>query len=126
MKIQEDARYAKSDEWARAEGGVATVGVSDYAQQKLGDVVFVGEISVGATVKAGEILTSVESVKAASDIYSPVSGKVVAVNHEVIAKPELINADPYGAGWLAKIELSAPEELNTLMSAPDYAEYRKE
>jgi len=126
MKIQEDARYAKSDEWARAEGGVATVGVSDYAQQKLGDVVFVGEISVGATVKAGEILTSVESVKAASDIYSPVSGKVVAVNHEVITKPELINTDPYGAGWLAKIELSAPEELNTLMGAADYAEYRKE
>jgi len=126
MKIQEEARYAKSDEWARADGGVATVGVSDYAQQKLGDVVFVGEISVGATVKAGEILTSVESVKAASDIYSPVSGKVVAVNHEVITKPELINTDPYGAGWLAKIELSAPEELNTLMGAADYAEYRKE
>ncbi len=126
MKIQNDARYAKSDEWARAEGGIATVGISDYAQDKLGDVVFVGEISVGAAVKAGEILTSVESVKAASDIYCPVSGKVVEVNHEVTAKPELINSDPFGEGWLAKIELSNSEELNALMSAADYAEYRKE
>jgi glycine cleavage system H protein len=126
MKIQEDARYAKSDEWARVEGTTATVGVSDYAQDKLGDVVFVGEIAVGKEVKAGEILTSVESVKAASDIYSPVSGKVVEVNHEVTAKPELLNSDPFGAGWLAKIELSNPEELNALMSAADYAEYRKE
>jgi glycine cleavage system H protein len=126
MKIQEDARYAKSDEWARVEGTTATVGVSDYAQDKLGDVVFVGEIAVGKEVKAGEILTSVESVKAASDIYSPVSGKVVEVNHEVTAKPELLNSDPFGAGWLAKIEFSNPEELNALMSAADYAEYRKE
>jgi glycine cleavage system H protein len=126
MKIQEDARYAKSDEWARVDGTTATVGVSDYAQDKLGDVVFVGEIAVGKEVKAGEILTSVESVKAASDIYSPVSGKVVEVNHEVTAKPELLNSDPFGAGWLAKIELSNPEELNALMSAADYAEYRKE
>lgn len=126
MKIKEDARYAKSDEWACAEGNIATVGVSDYAQDKLGDVVFVGEISVGTAVKAGEILTSVESVKAASDIYSPVSGKVVEVNHEVTAKPELLNTDPFGAGWLAKIELSNPEELNALMGAADYAAYRKE
>lgn len=126
MKIQDDARYAKSDEWARSEGLTATVGVSDYAQDKLGDVVFVGEIAVGKEVKAGAILTSVESVKAASDIYSPVSGKVVEVNHDVTAKPELINSDPFGAGWLAKIELSNPDELNALMSAADYAEYRKE
>jgi glycine cleavage system H protein len=92
----------------------------------LGDVVFVGEISVGSTLKAGDILTSVESVKAASDVYTPVSGKVLEVNHEVTAKPELLNSDAFGAGWLAKIELSNPDELNSLMSATDYAEYRKE
>lgn len=126
MKIQNDARYAKSDEWVRVEGGVAFVGVSDYAQGKLGDVVFVGDISVGSILKAGDLLTSVESVKAASDVYTPVSGKVLEVNHEVTAKPELLNSDAFGAGWLAKIELSNPDELNGLMSAADYAEYRKE
>ncbi|MCX6087283.1 MAG: glycine cleavage system protein GcvH [Candidatus Cryosericum sp.] len=126
MKIQNDARYAKSDEWVRVEGGVAVVGVSDYAQGKLGDIVFVGDVAPGLILKAGDILTSVESVKAASDIYSPVSGKVLEVNHEVVAKPELINSDAFGAGWLAKIELSNPDELNGLMSATDYAEYRKE
>lgn len=126
MKIQNDSRYAKSDEWVRVEGGVAVVGVSDYAQGKLGDVVFVGDVAIGSILKAGDLLTSVESVKAASDIYTPVSGKVLEVNREVIAKPELINTDAFGAGWLAKIELSNPDELNGLMSAADYAEYRKE
>ncbi len=126
MKIQNDARYAKSDEWVRVEGDVAIVGVSDYAQNKLGDIVFVGDITVGATLKAGDLLTSVESVKAASDIYSPVSGTVTEVNKEVVSKPELINSDAFGAGWLAKIKLSSPAELNSLMSASDYAEYRKE
>ncbi len=126
MKIQNEARYAKSDEWVRVEGGVAFVGISDYAQNKLGDIVFVGDIAVGAVLKAGDLLTSVESVKAASDVYTPVSGKVVDVNREVVAKPELVNSDAFGAGWLAKIELSNPDELKTLMSASDYAEYRKE
>ncbi|MCX6064067.1 MAG: glycine cleavage system protein GcvH [Caldiserica bacterium] len=126
MKIQNDARYAKSDEWVRVEGGVAVVGVSDYAQGKLGDIVFVGDITVGSTLKAGDLLTSVESVKAASDVYTPVSGKVLEVNHEVAAKPELINSDAFGAGWLAKIELLNPDDLTGLMSATDYAEYRKE
>ena len=126
MKIQNDARYAKSDEWVRVEGGVAFVGISDYAQNKLGDIVFVGDIAVGTVLKAGDLLTSVESVKAASDVYCPVSGKVVEANREVTAKPELLNSDAFGAGWLAKIELSNPEELKALMSASDYAEYRKE
>jgi glycine cleavage system H protein len=126
MKMQNDARYAKSDEWIRVEGGIAVVGVSDYAQGKLGDIVFVGDVVPGLVLKAGDILTSVESVKAASDIYSPVSGKVLEVNHDVVAKPELINSDAFGAGWLARIELSNPDELNGLMSAADYAEYRKE
>lgn len=126
MKIQNDARYAKSDEWVRVEGGVAVVGVSDYAQAKLGDIVFVGDISVGVTLKAGDLLTSVESVKAASDVYTPVSGKILEVNHEVVTKPELMNSDAFGVGWLAKIELSNPDELNGLMSPTDYAEYRKE
>jgi len=126
MKIQEDARYAKSDEWVRVEGQVGVVGISDYAQDKLGDIVFVGEIAVGSEVKAGDLLTSIESVKAASDIYSPVSGKVVEVNSEVTAKPELVNSDAFGAGWLAKIQLSDPAEVSSLMSAAEYAEYRKE
>src|SRR5659263_583660 len=100
MKIQNDARYAKSDEWVRVEGGVAFVGVSDYAQSKLGDVVFVGEISVGSTLKAGDILTSVESVKAASDVYTPVSGKVVEVT---MKSPPSLNSSTVmrlePAGW---------------------------
>ncbi len=126
MKIQNDARYAKSDEWVRVEGDVAIVGISDYAQNKLGDIVFVGEIVVGTALKAGDLLTSVESVKAASDIYSPVSGTITEINPEVVSKPELINSDAFGAGWLAKIKLSNAAEVNALMSASDYAEYRKE
>lgn len=126
MKIQNDAHYAKSDEWVRVEGGIGIIGISDYAQDKLGDVVFVGDISVGSILKAGDLLVSIESVKAASDVYTPVSGKVLEVNHEVAAKPELINSDAFGAGWLAKIELLNPDDLNGLMSATDYAEYRKE
>ncbi len=126
MKIQNDAHYAKSDEWVRVEGGIGIIGISDYAQDKLGDVVFVGDISVGSILKAGDLLVSIESVKAASDVYTPVSGKVLEVNHEVTMKPELINTDAFGAGWLAKIELSNLDELNGLMSAADYAEHRKE
>jgi glycine cleavage system H protein len=118
--------YSKEDEWAKVEDGIATVGITDYAQDKLGDIVYLEEIEKGKKVKAGETLTTIESVKAASDIFAPLSGEVVEVNGEVISEPSIINKDPYGKGWIAKIKIENPEEIKNLMDAKQYAEYRKE
>src|SRR5246127_3414192 len=108
-------RYTKEHEWVDAKDGVATVGITDYAQSELGDVVFVELPAVGKQLEAGKPLGSVESVKAVSEIYAPASGEVVAANGELQNKPETINADPHGAAWLVKIKLSNPAELDTLM-----------
>jgi glycine cleavage system H protein len=125
MKILDGVRYTKTDEWVLLDGDVATVGISDYAQSKLGDIVFVGDMTVGAVLKAGDLLVSIESVKAATDVYSPVAGTILEANSAVTAKPELLNADPFGAGWLARIKTANADELNALMSSSDYAEFRK-
>jgi glycine cleavage system H protein len=119
----EDNRYAKSHEYVHVEGGIATVGITDYAQKELGDVVFVELPQVGSQVEANEEFGNIESVKAASELFAPVSGEVVEVNEELASRPELVNSDPFGDGWMMKVKLSAPEELDALMSAEEYEEY---
>lgn len=124
-KVLEGLYYAESDEWVKVEGDVATVGITDYAQDKLGDVVYVGEAELHKQVKKGDAVLTVESVKAASDIFAPVSGEIIDVNKDVISDPSLLNKDPYGA-WLFKMKITNPEELKELMDAKGYEEYRKE
>ena len=122
-EIPGDLKFLKSHEWARVEGnGRVTVGISDHAQGLLGDLVYVELPAVGDSVQAGVGAAVVESVKAASDVYSPVSGTVVEVNEAVTDKPETINEDAYGDGWLYVVELSDPEQLNDLLGPDDYAE----
>ena len=118
--VPTDLKYAKSHEWVRVAGDVATVGITDHAQHALTDLVFVEVPEVGRTIKAGDVCAVVESVKTASDIYSPVSGVVTEANTLVVADPALVNSDPYTAGWFYKIKLSAPAELNALLSAEQY------
>lgn len=125
-KVIEGLYYSKNDEWVKVDGDIATVGITDYAQDKLGDVVYVGEVPVGKKVKKEDTVLTVESVKAASDIYAPVSGEIVEVNKAVVSDPSLLNKDPYGEGWLFKIKMENPEELKELMDAKGYEEYRKE
>jgi glycine cleavage system H protein len=118
-------RFTKDHEYVRVEGAVATVGISDYAQQQLGDVVFVELPKVGAKFDKGAAAAVVESVKAASDIYSPASGEVVAVNDPVQKETTLINQDAQGRGWLFQLKLTDPSEVDGLMDEADYAEYLK-
>ena len=122
-EIPGDLKFLKSHEWARVEGnGRVTVGISDHAQGLLGDLVYVELPEVGATAKAGEQIAVVESVKAASDVYSPISGKVVEVNSDLSDKPETINEDAYGEGWMFVVELTNAEEVNDLLDPDAYAE----
>jgi len=118
-----DLKYAKSDEWVRIEGDTATIGLSDYAQDALNDIVFVELPAVGDTITAGEQFAAVESVKAASEILALVSGTVTEVNSALESAPETINSDPYGAGWIAKVKVSDASFADTLMDAAAYAEY---
>lgn len=121
-EIPGDLKFLKSHEWARVEdNGRVTVGISDHAQGLLGDLVYVELPSVGDSLQAGNAAAVVESVKAASDVYSPVSGTVVAVNEALADKPETINEDAYGQGWLYVVELSDAQELDELLSVDDYA-----
>ena len=120
MNVPPDLKYTKSHEWLRTDGAVATIGITDHAQHELTDVVFVEVPAMGRSLKAGESCAVVESVKTASDIYSPVSGEVVEVNAELAAHPDLVNTEPYVSGWFFKIRLSQPAELDRLMSAEDY------
>src|SRR5512137_124836 len=119
-QIPSDLRFAQSHEWVRVAGDVATVGITDHAQQELTDIVFVELPSKGRQVKAGEACAVVESVKTASDIYSPISGEVVEVNDKVVSDPALVNSEPYGGGWLFKLRVSQAPELNQLLSPADY------
>ncbi len=123
MNIPADLKYAKSDEWVRVEGDTATVGITDYAQNQLSDIVFVELPAVGAVIKQGATFGAVESVKAASDVYLPVSGEVTAVNDALSDTPELVNAEPFGGAWMVKLKLSNPGELDGLMDAAAYEKY---
>jgi glycine cleavage system H protein len=118
--IPSDLRYAKSHEWVRVSGDTATVGITDHAQHELTDIVFVELPEIGRQVKAGEACAVVESVKTASDIYSPVSGDIVEINQAVVNDPALVNKEPHAGGWFFKIKLSNPAELNALLSPDDY------
>lgn len=118
--IPDQLRFAASHEWIQVEGAVGTVGITDHAQHELSDVVYVDLPKVGAHVTAGAVIAVIESVKAASDIYSPVSGEITEINGALAAKPELVNQDPYGAGWLYRIQLIDPLELNVLKDAAAY------
>jgi glycine cleavage system H protein len=119
----EDSRYAKTHEYVHLEGDVATIGITDYAQKELGDVVFVELPTVGSQLEAADELGSIESVKAVSELFAPVTGEVVEVNEALKEKPELVNTDPYGDGWMIKVKLSDPSEFDELMSAEEYEEY---
>jgi glycine cleavage system H protein len=119
----ENFRYTKEHEWVAAVGDAGTIGITDHAQQELGDIVYVDLPKAGTHIEQGKSLGSVESVKAVSDVYSPVSGEVTEINQTLAEKPEILNSDPHGAAWLVKIKLSAPAELAGLMSAAEYEAY---
>lgn len=121
MSIDTKAKYAESHEFARLDGGLVVVGISDHAQAELGDIVFIELPAVGKIIAKGQTFGTVESVKAASDLYMPVSGKIAAVNEALQADPALVNKEPYAAGWMLKIQPSNIAELDALMSAQDYA-----
>jgi glycine cleavage system H protein len=118
--IPSDLKYTKSHEWVRVSGDMATIGITDHAQQELTDIVFVELPETGKQFKSGEAAAVVESVKTASDIYSPVSGQILETNKAVVDNPALANTEPYAGGWFFKIKLSNPAELNALLSPEDY------
>jgi glycine cleavage system H protein len=120
MTFPEDLKYTKDHEWIRTDGDTGTIGITDYAQGELGDVVFVVLPAVGKTLKAHETFGTIEAVKAVSDLYSPVSGSVVEINGALEKTPELVNKDPYNAGWMIKVKLSNPAELGSLLDAAAY------
>jgi glycine cleavage system H protein len=127
MNIPAELKYAETDEWAKADGNTATIGVTDYAQDQLSDVVFVEiVVSVGESISKGQQIATIESVKAAADVNTPVSGKVIAINEDLPQSPELINKDPFGQAWLVKIEMGEQEELAALMNSDGYDAYCKE
>jgi glycine cleavage system H protein len=121
-QIPADLLFQSSHEWARVEADIATVGISDHAQAELTDVVFVELPAMGKTVDAGDPTAVVESVKAASDIYAPISGEVIEVNPAVEADPSLVNTDPYGAGWIFKLKVTKPDQLSSLLTPAAYGE----
>jgi glycine cleavage system H protein len=123
MSYPENFKYTKEHEWVLVEGDQGTIGITDHAQNELGDIVFVDLPKPRAAIAKGTTFGSVESVKAVSDIYAPVSGEVLAINDALASAPEKLNADPHGAAWLIKVKLSQPAEINELLSAADYQKY---
>ena len=122
MNIPAELKYTKDHEWVRIEGNIAVVGITDFAQGELGDIVFVDIDSVGDELNAGDVFGSVEAVKTVSDLYLPISGKVVEFNEELEGEPELVNTDPYGRGWIIKLEIAAGADQSELLSAEQYNE----
>lgn len=123
MNYPEDYRYTKEHEWVHLAGGTATVGITFHAQEELGDIVYVDLPKPGAKLEKGKSFGSVESVKAVSDIYAPVSGEVIEVNEGLAAAPEKLNEDPHNAAWLIKVRVDGPADFNNLLSAADYQSY---
>lgn len=123
MEFPEDLKYSKEHEWVLVEGKTATIGITEYAQDQLGDIVFVELPAVGDKTSKEDAFGVVESVKAVSDVYAPVSGTVIEVNDDLPENPEIINEDPYGDGWMIKLDLSDPDELDDLMTAEEYEAY---
>jgi len=125
-KVIENLYYTKSDEWLKVEDNIGTIGITDYAQDQLGDIVYLEKVDKGKKLKQGENLTTIESVKAVSDVNTPIAGEVTEVNEKLLDDTSIINKDPYGEGWVAKIKIENKDELKNLMSAQEYSEYRKE
>lgn len=123
MNFPSELKYTEDHEWVRVEGAVAVIGITDHAQKELGDIVYVDINTVGDEIAKGEIFGSVEAVKTVSDLFLPISGKVLEFNDALDAEPELVNSDPYGNGWMVKISISSKEELEGLMSAEDYQQF---
>ena len=122
MNIPDNLLYSSDHEWVRIEGARAVIGITDYAQDALGDVVFVDMPNLGGVVTSGESITEVESTKSVSDIYAPLSGQVAEVNHDLVDSPELLNEDPYGEGWICVIEFSNSDAVSQLLTPEQYAE----
>ena len=122
MNTPSELKYIKDHEWVKLEGNVATIGITDFAQSELGDIVFVDVDTVDDDLNAGEVFGSVEAVKTVSDLYLPVSGKVIEFNEELEGEPELVNTDPYGKGWIVKVELSEGADQSELLTAEQYQE----
>ena len=123
--LPDDVHYADTHEWSRDNGDNVTVGINDYAQDQLGDIVFVELPEIGATFEKGEEFGTLESVKAVSEIYMPVSGEIIAINEALEEAPELVNLEPYNNGWIIKLKPDDPDEINTLMSSSEYLEMLK-
>jgi len=126
MEFPKDIKYTKEHEWARTEGNIITVGITDYAQDSLGDVVYLELPAEGTTVTKDETFGVIESVKAVSDLYSPITGTVIEVNDALVDNPEVINDDPYGDAWILKVEMNAPAEFAELLTADEYKKYVEE
>lgn len=120
MNIPENLKYTKDHEWIKVDGDTATVGVTDFAQQQLGDVVFVEVETEGETLKKGDVFGTIEAVKTVSDMYMPISGEISEFNEKLEDAPETVNEDPYGDGWMVKIKIDNEDEINELLSAEDY------
>ncbi len=125
-KVIENLYYTKSDEWLKVEDSMGTIGITDYAQDQLGDIVYLEKTEKGKKLKQYETLTTIESVKAVSDVKTPITGEIAETNVKVIEDASIINKDPYGKGWIAKIKIENIDELKNLMNAQEYSEYRKE
>jgi glycine cleavage system H protein len=121
MNVPGNLKYTKDHEWLKAEGNEALVGISDYAQHELGDIVFIEVETVGEILQKGESFGTIEAVKTVSDMYMPVGGEILAFNEALIAKPEILNQDPYEAGWVIRIKINNPDEIGQLLSAADYS-----
>lgn len=127
MNIPSDLKYTPNDEWLRVEGNTGTVGITDFAQNQLSDIVFVEiVVSVGESVSKGDACATLESVKAAADVYMPVSGKIIAINEALPDSPDKVNSDPYGEAWMVKLELSDPSETSSLLNAAAYEQNTQE
>jgi len=122
MKVPGELKYTEEHEWVKVEGGIAIVGITDFAQNELSDIVYVELPEVGKNIKKGDVIATVEAVKTVADVYSPVSGEIIEVNEKLKDEPSIINNDPYGEGWIAKVKMENPEEINALL---DHAAYKK-
>lgn len=120
MNVPENLKYTKEHEWVKIEGDVATIGITDFAQGELGDIVYVEIETVGETLAAEDVFGTVEAVKTVSDLFMPVSGEVTELNSGIDADPEVVNRDPYGAGWMIKVKMTDPSEASSLLSASEY------
>jgi len=121
MQFPENLRYTKDHEWIKTEGNIATIGITEFAQRELGDIVFIDINAVGKALKAHEIFGTIEAVKTVSDLYLPVSGKITEVNPELEGNPEYVNNDPYGKGWMVKMEMDNPAEADALLDSVAYS-----